>query len=148
MDSWEFKALVPKNKWLTPSPTITHVIPGHDSRIKSSVALGEQETVAIEIHFSSRMSCDSVTNSLEISSVTQDAQTAQLNMSSAVCVMANPDPRQYVGEVGTTWIFKGELNNVSNGIHTITVNNATTEDGGLYTNVSAVYNYAGIEADS
>ena len=105
--------------------------------------LGDQETVAIEIHFSSQMSCDSVIDSLTITSVTQDQQVAQLNRSSVVCMMANADPPEYVAEVGTAWTFKAELNNVSNGIHAFTVRNATTEDGDLYTNVSTSKTWLG-----
>jgi len=127
---------VPKDKWLTPSPTITRVIPGHDSRLQSTVEFGEQETVAIQIRFSSEMSCDSVASSLEIDSTTQDGRTARLNISSVVCLTANADPPRHVGEIATAWIFMAELENISNGVHTFTVNNATTKDGQLYTNVS------------
>lgn len=127
---------MPKDKWLTPSPTITRVIPGHDSRLQSTVEFGEQETVAIQIRFSSEMSCDSVASSLEIDSTTQDGRTARLNISSVVCLTANADPPRHVGEIATAWIFMAELENISNGVHTFTVNNATTKDGQLYTNVS------------
>ena len=133
---WEFKALVPKDKWLTPSPTITRVVPGHDSRLQSTVAFGDQESVAIQIRFSSEMDCDSVANSLVIVSKTQDGRTAQLNKSSVACLTASADPPRHVGEIPTAWIFNAELDNVSNGVHTYTVNNATTKDGGLATGVS------------
>ena len=133
---WEYKAFVPKDKWLLPSPTITRIIPGHDARLLSTVAFGGQESVEIQIRFSSEMNCNSVTNSIQIDSATQDTQTARLNKSSVVCMMAYADPPRHVGEIATNWLFKAVLENVSNGVHTITVNNATTEDGELYTNVS------------
>jgi len=135
MVPWEYKAFVPKNKWLTPSPAITRFIPGHDSRLRSTVAFGKQESVAIQIRFSSEMSCDSVASSLKINSTTQDGQTAQLNKSSIVCLRADADLPRHVGEVPTACIFSAELENVSNGVHTLTVSNATTKDGKLSTNV-------------
>ena len=137
MAPWEYKAFVPKDKWMTPAPTITRVIPGHDERLQSTVAYDEQETVAIQIRFSSEMDCDSVANSLQIVSATQDNQTAQLNKTSIVCKTVNADPPRYVGEIPTAWIFSAELENVSNGVHNLVVNNATNKDKKLYTNVSA-----------
>jgi alpha-1,3-glucan synthase len=136
MDPWEYKAFVPKEKWVTPRPTITRVIPRHDARLQSTVAFGQQESVKIEIRFSSEMSCESVTNSLEIKSTTQDGRKAQLSRSSVNCTSAFADPPRYVGEIPTAWIFTAELENVSNGVHTYAIKNATTKDGTLFTNVS------------
>lgn len=122
---------------MTPAPTITRVIPGHDERLLSTVGYDEQETVLIQIRFSSEMDCDSVANSLEISSDTQNNQTARLNRTSIVCKTTDADPPRHVGEIPTAWIFNAQLENVSNGVHTFTVKNATTQDKTLYTNVSA-----------
>jgi alpha-1,3-glucan synthase len=136
MVPWEYKAFVPKDKWVAPAPTITRVIPGHDARLQSTVAFGEQESVPIQIRFSREMDCDSVANSLEIHSTTQDGRVAQLNRSSIICQTTDADPPRYVGEIATIWIFHAQLEDVSNGVHTYTVKNATTEVGESYTNVS------------
>lgn len=134
MVPWEYKAFVPLENWREPIPTITRVLPGHDHRLQSSVAFGEQESVSLEIRFSSDMSCDSVTNSLILHSTTQDGLSAALNSSSVSCRSEATDFPQYTGEVATAWIWTGTLVNVSNGVHTYTVNNASTEDGRLFTN--------------
>src|SRR5207245_1323180 len=97
---------------------------------------GQQESVKIEIRFSSEMDCDSVTNCIEINSTTQDGRKARLNRSSVECKASFADPPRYTGEIPTAWIFTAELENVSNGVHTYAVNNATTKDGLLFTNVS------------
>ncbi|KAK5352821.1 hypothetical protein LTR61_003949 [Exophiala xenobiotica] len=132
-DAWGFKAFVPIQEWTDPMPTITRVVPGHDARLLSRVPLGDQDTVQIEIRFSSNMSCDSVTNSLELQSTTQDRVTARLNQSSVVCQPLSTDLPELNGGVATAWVWRGSLFNVSHGIHTYAVRNATTADGQRYT---------------
>ncbi|KAL9588903.1 MAG: hypothetical protein Q9203_002289 [Teloschistes exilis] len=131
---WEYKAFVPKAKWLTPAPTITRVIPGHDTRLESSVDRDGQETVPIQIRFSSEMDCSSIADNLIIDSTTATRQVAQLNQTSVSCMLADADAPKNTGEMPTTFIFNADLIGVSNGVHTFTVNNATTKDGLLYTN--------------
>jgi alpha-1,3-glucan synthase len=130
---WGYKAFVPKANWTTPAPTITRVIPGHDTRIESSVAAGEWNTVPIEIRFSSPMDCDSVTNSLNFSSTTHEGQVAQLQTSSINCFSVDLDAPTLEGAMATGWKFSANLTNVYSGVHTYTVNNASAEDGS-YTN--------------
>ncbi|KAL8725521.1 MAG: hypothetical protein Q9166_007307 [cf. Caloplaca sp. 2 TL-2023] len=134
MAPWDYKAFVPKARWLTPAPTITRVIPGHDSRLESSVGYGDSETVPIQIRFSSEMDCDSIAEALIVDSTTEKHQIAQLNKSSVSCVLANTDAPKHIGEIPTTFIFNADIINVYNGVHTYTVNNATTKDGLLFTN--------------
>ena len=134
MAPWDWKAFVPKSQWLTPAPTITRVVPGHDARLESSVKYGEQEVVPLQIRFSSEMDCDSIANNIIIDSTTETGQIAQLNRSSVSCILAEADPPKHVGEMATAFIFNADLTGVSNGVHTYTVNNATTKDGLLYTN--------------
>ncbi|KAG9244410.1 glycoside hydrolase family 13 protein [Calycina marina] len=124
---WEFMALVPIDKFVEPLPVITKVVPSHDSRITSSVSLGEQEVVAIEIHFSANMSCDSVTNSFTTNSTTQDDNIAQLDTDSVQCSASETDEVSLlVGGIPTAWIFKANLVNVSNGVHRYSVSNSTS----------------------
>lgn len=139
MKAWEYKAYVPTKNFVEPAPVITRVLPGHDSRMPSNVSLGEQDSVPIEIHFSANMNCDSVNNSIIINSTTLDGKTAQLDTTNTTCLSVSADEPQYIGGVPTAWIFKGNLLNVSNGVHTFTVKNATTQAGNASTNVSPKY---------
>jgi alpha-1,3-glucan synthase len=132
--AWDYKAFVPKDKWVSPGPTITKTVPSHDARIRSTVAYEEFESVPIEVRFSSEMKCDSVTDSIEIHSTTENGQQARLNERSVNCTLADADPPRYVGEIPTAWIFSANVENVYNGVHTVTIRNATTEDGKLSTN--------------
>ncbi|KAL8859588.1 MAG: hypothetical protein Q9178_003987 [Gyalolechia marmorata] len=134
MVPWDYKAFVPKAKWLTPAPTITRVVPGHDSRLKSSVGYADPETVPLQIRFSSEMDCDAIAEGLIIESTTEQNQIAQLNKSSVSCLVATADAPRYKGEIPTAFIFNADIINVFNGVHTYTVNNATTKDGLLFTN--------------
>ncbi|KAK7732518.1 hypothetical protein SLS53_008403 [Cytospora paraplurivora] len=134
MDAWGYKAFVPKAKFVNPGPSITKVSPSHDKRITSSVTQGEQQTVPIEIHFSQRMDCDSITSGLTVNSTTDDGQVARINNGSITCaaIDAVTDVR-YVGQPATLWKFTAELENVSHGIHTLTITNASSTNG-TYTN--------------
>lgn len=126
MLAYEFKALVPFDKFVAPRPIITRVLPGHDSRIFSTVSADESETIPIQIHFSDIMNCTSVKESLYINSTTQMGVTAELDEDSITCVAVEADEPQFVGGVPTTWIFRANITNVYNGVHQFTVNNATT----------------------
>jgi alpha-1,3-glucan synthase len=132
--AWDYKAFVPKDKWVTPGPTITKTVPYHDARIKSTVKYEEFESVPIEVRFSSEMKCDSLTDSIEIHSTTESGQQARMDKRSVNCTLADADPPRYVGEIPTAWIFSANIENVYNGVHTVTIRNATTEDGKIHTN--------------
>jgi alpha-1,3-glucan synthase len=135
LKAWEYKALVPLDKFVQPSPVVTRVLPAHDSRMLSEASLESDDTVPIEIHYSVNMSCDAITESLTINSTTQYGQVARLNTSSVVCLAVEADEMILPGGIPTAWIFKANLTNVSNGIHTFTINNATSE-ANITTNVS------------
>lgn len=79
------------------------------------------------------MSCDSIADALVVDSSTATHQLAQLNRTSVSCVAVDADAPKYAGEVASTFIFNGDLVNVANGVHTFTVNNATSKDGLSYT---------------
>ena len=131
--AWDYKAFVPKDKWISPGPTITKTVPSHDARLKSTVTYDDQESVPIEIRFSSEMNCNSVTNGIEIDSTTEGGRRARLNKTSVHCTLADADPPRYVGEIPTAWIFSASLENVYNGVHTVTIRNASIEYGKLST---------------
>ena len=135
MRPWDYKAFVPKDNFVLPAPTITRIIPSHDSRLLSTVPLGQQQSVSIQIEFSQEMDCDSVFNSLSVDSNTQDGHFAQLNRSSAVCGPSDTYTPSFVGGIGSVWSLRAELVDVSHGVHTVTVN-ATATSGNRSTNVS------------
>jgi alpha-1,3-glucan synthase len=134
MKGYEFKAYVPKEMFVAPPPMITRFSPGHDARIKSQVPAGEQETVQIEIQFSTAMDCDAVTSSVQINSTTEDLRIAEVQKDSVQCSAINAETPQHVAGIPSTWSWKATLDNVSNGVHTITLLNATTVGGNASTN--------------
>lgn len=77
------------------------------------------------------MDCDSVKSSIQISSTTENNETAEVDVSSIKCssVDVEDDTSGLVAQVGTMWTVTGQLTNVFDGIHSISVNNASTEDG-------------------
>lgn len=131
MRPWEFKAFVPEDKFVTPAPTITKFVPGHDARLVSNASDAGSETLPIELHFSSAMDCDYITDNLRISSTTEANETAVLDKSSVLCTATTVDDitQDLVSQIGTAWTLSGQLTNVFNGIHSISIYNATTEDG-------------------
>lgn len=136
MVAYEYKALVPIGNFVQPKPIITRVIPAHDSRILSTVSADDSETLPIEIHFSANMSCDSVKESLYFNSTTQTGETARLDEDTVDCLAVETDTPQFVGGVATAWIFKANLTNVFHGLHSFTINNATTNSTSANVNAS------------
>ncbi|TAQ86379.1 hypothetical protein B7494_g5306 [Chlorociboria aeruginascens] len=126
---WEWKALVPKSAWVDPAPSVTHITPGHDERIQSSNPFGKPSTIPIQIRFSKPMNCNTVADSIELDSTAYYGLVAQLNRTSVQCANQTVEPAPYVGAIGSSWVFEAELINVYDGIHEITVNNATASDG-------------------
>ena len=131
---WEFKAFVPTDQWEAPKPVITRVVPGHDSRIESSVAYDETESVPIQIHFSTEMDCSAVRDNLQIESFTESGQLASLNASSVICRAVEPQDTPLVAQAGTTWVFEALMQDVGHGVHTYTVDNVSTVSGDARTN--------------
>ncbi|TVY41175.1 Cell wall alpha-1,3-glucan synthase, partial [Lachnellula occidentalis] len=130
MPAWGFKAFVPKSSFVANGPVITQFVPGHDYRIQSTGAPDESEDVAIEIHFSTEMDCQSLAAGLTFTSTTEFGQVASLRNSTVSCsTVKETYPAPWVGTIPTFFTFKANVTNVYNGIHTVTVNNATTSNG-------------------
>ena len=133
MTRYEFKAFVPVDSWQGPAPMVTKFVPGHDARLNSTVQLGQQEKVPVELHFSVPMDCDSITNNIKFNSTTEDNKTPSVDKTSVTCLtVAATDVPRFVGGVATQWTWKANLINVSNGVHQITIQNIPaqkTEDG-------------------
>ena len=130
MAAYDFRAYVPVSQWSGPQPMITKFSPGHDARILSSVGATGKENVSVEIQFSTEMDCDSVTNGITIKSTTQDSSTPQIDQSSIKCQdITAPENSTLVGAIQSRWSWTASLSGVSNGIHSLTVANATAAQG-------------------
>lgn len=136
MPAWGYKVLVPKDKFIRPSPTITKFLPGHDYRIMSSQPTGGH--IRIEVHFSDEMECDAITRNIQIESKTVDQSTAQVDEGSVQCRAAPPDSDQakWVGAPQTAFVYSVDIIDLAHGIHDISVRNVSTKDGNATTNVS------------
>ena len=126
LPAWGFKAFVPEDEFIAPSPVITRFLPGHDARLLSN------DTIPIQIHFSAPMDCDQVKGSLSINSTTSNNQIAKLDDGSVQCKnisSEDADPNPWAGGVDTSWIFAANLVGASDGVHRVTVSNNTAADG-------------------
>lgn len=134
---WGFKALVPKDKFVAPSPFITKFTPGHDARILSTVTSGER--IPISFQFSEEMDCDSITNALSVSSTALYNQTAQLDKSTVSCgAIPETQVANWSGAFPSVYNYSIELTNVFHGIHEVIVKNVTNKAGNRATNVSSL----------
>lgn len=130
MKAWGFKAFVRKSAFVENGPMITKFLPGHDFRIISSVAADKPEDIPIELHFSAEMDCNKVASSLSFSSTTENGEQAQLKNSTFNCTTIPLTLlTSWQGSIPTVWTFKANITNVYNGVHSITVNNATSING-------------------
>ena len=129
MPAWGYKAFVPVDKFVKPGPTITKLVPGHDSRILSDVPLGEQQSLPIELEFSREMDCESVLKGITLQSTTEDGQVMRLDPSSVVCSSMDGPASDLIAVPASAWSFSATLTNVSHGVHTVTLTNVTTAAG-------------------
>lgn len=130
LNPWDFRAYVRKEDWITPPPMLTRFSPGHDARILSKVRPDEKESIDIEFQFSQEMDCDSITKNILVSSTTADKSIPSVDSESVVCSkIQDSDPPPYIGAVTSAWSWKATLRDVSNGVHSLTIQNASTTDG-------------------
>ncbi|KAK4213133.1 alpha-1,3-glucan synthase [Rhypophila decipiens] len=131
---YEFRAYVPTKYFVPPPPMIVKFTPGHDTPIVSD---GGPSSVDISFHFSAAMSCDRVTKSITINSTTEAGKTPTIDLASVKCDRLSESEGErapYVGSVASAWVWKATLKNVADGVHLVTVDNATTADLGSSTN--------------
>jgi alpha-1,3-glucan synthase len=116
LDPWGFKAFVPKSAWEQPPPRLTNFIPGHDARLASTPNLD------IELHFSEESDCDLVTSNLIINSTTQDHSVPKIDKASIHCdKTTQSDAPSYGAYIASQWKWTATLNDVSDGIHMLTL---------------------------
>jgi len=117
-------------QWEDPDPMVTKFTPGHDARLLSTRDVVGASSVNITFEFSTEMGCDSVTNSIAFNSTTDAGGIPTLKASSVVCGnLSTPEVPLYVGAIVGTWLWSATLENVQDGIHAITVRNATSSRG-------------------
>ncbi|CAZ80440.1 unnamed protein product [Tuber melanosporum] len=133
MPAWGFKALVPKEKFVGNRPSITKFSPGHDARIVSKVAPGKSQDVEIGLTFTHEMDCDNLKEVISISSRTERPEE-KARFEDMRCEKAQNITRpKTVGAPPGAFTFKATLKNVYEGIHTVTVRNASADSGRFYT---------------
>jgi alpha-1,3-glucan synthase len=141
MEAYGFKALVPVNQWVAPLPALTKFLPGHDARIHAESGDTNATTVDISLEFSTAMDCTSVTSSISFNmSSSGKGSNPSVQKASVSCgTVTNPDPSRIPGGEVSQWAWSATLNNVPDGILTITLNNPQTADGTNSTGVSCFF---------
>ncbi|KAJ5112554.1 hypothetical protein N7532_000599 [Penicillium argentinense] len=126
---YEFRAYVRKERFVAPRPMITKFAPGHDVPVLSKAEPGQSEIIDIALYFSTEMNCTRVTESISLESSTESDQIASLDSDSVDCGFVGTENTSYPGQIPSTWVWTATLKNVYNGVHRMTVNNATSVDG-------------------
>lgn len=135
LEAYGFRAFVPIDTWVEPSPVITNALPRHDARIETEVALDETIELSVTLQFSREMDCDSIIHSIRINSTTQTGILPAFDASSVVCQnLTAVDSQRFVGEILSSYQWTAKLVNVSHGVHAYTVTNASSVDGLAFTN--------------
>lgn len=133
--AWGFKAFVPKDKFMRPSPYVTRFFPGHDARLVPQGTNGD--TVRIGFEFSQKMDCEDITNSLTITSKALDDESPRLDKTSVSCKsIEETDVVTWPGALTSVFSYEVDLGNIFPGVHRVTLNNVTTADGNQSTGVS------------
>ncbi|KAG9102015.1 Cell wall alpha-1,3-glucan synthase ags1 [Ceratobasidium sp. 370] len=130
-----FKAFVPVDEWVAPLPALTRFTPGHDARLHAESSDTNATTVDISLEFNMPMSCTSVTNGISFTvSSSGHGSTPTINQNSVKCQnVTNPIPPTLPGDAPSAWSWSATLNNVPDGILTITVNNVGNADNTRFT---------------
>ncbi|EIN07319.1 modular protein with glycoside hydrolase family 13 and glycosyltransferase family 5 domains [Punctularia strigosozonata HHB-11173 SS5] len=127
MEPFGFKALVPVAEWVAPLPALTKFTPGHDARLPSNGT----NSVDISFEFNTVMSCDSVTAALSLNmSSSGHGNTPTFSKTAVKCgAVTNPDPSPIAGGDTSQWSWAVTLQNVPDGILTLTLDNPKSSGG-------------------
>ncbi|KAI5272965.1 putative alpha 1,3 glucan synthase [Aureobasidium subglaciale] len=129
LGAWDFRVYVRKADWIEPAPMLTRFNPGHDARVLSKVSQSKTECIDVEFQYSQEMDCDSITKGISITSTTANKGSPTLNTKSVVCSkIQDSDPPPYIGGITSVWSWKATLIDVSHGVHSLTIKNASTVD--------------------
>jgi alpha-1,3-glucan synthase len=142
MPAWGFKAFVPKNKFVQPSPYVTHFSPGHDARLVPQATNGD--TIRIAFEFSQEMDCRDITNSLTFTSKALNNESPQLDTTSVSCKsIEETKVATWPGALTSVFSYEVDLVNVFPGVHQVTLSNVSTANGNQSTGVSIFFEEKG-----
>lgn len=129
LSPYEFRAYVLKEKFIPPRPMVTKFTPGHDVPVLSTAAPGRSETLEISLYFSTEMNCTLVTKSISLESSTESGQIPSLGSETVDCGLVDVEETSHTGQIPSAWVWTATLTNVYNGVHRLTVKNATSSNG-------------------
>lgn len=129
MAPWEFKALVPKDNFISPTPVITEFHPGHDYRVLSTIETGD--TVHIKVGFSVEMDCDSILSNIKIDSTVTTGSVAIVDNATISCSSTGTGTARWVGQPTTAFTWEADLVDVHHGVHKISLSNVTSTQGNV-----------------
>ncbi|KAI0035090.1 glycoside hydrolase family 13 and glycosyltransferase family 5 protein [Vararia minispora EC-137] len=133
MHPFSFKALVPLANWVAPRPALTKFSPGHDARVNSD---NGTTSVDVRLEFNTPMSCTGVTAAVSLNmSSSGHGPTPSISSSSVACGgVTNPDATVLPGDMPSAWFWSATIQNMPDGILTLTVDNAPSATTGVSTN--------------
>ncbi|BFZ58455.1 Cell wall alpha-1,3-glucan synthase ags1 [Savitreella phatthalungensis] len=121
MDAWDYKVLVPSNKFLQPRAVITKLVPGHDARIQSNST--DAQTMTIRVEFSTKMDCDSVAKAMTIESKTLQGSNATLG--AYTCGTVTGAQQYLVGSPVSNFYISRSVSNIYDGIFRVKLASAS-----------------------
>jgi alpha-1,3-glucan synthase len=137
MEAYGFKALVPESSWLQPQPALTGFSPGHDARIRVDPGDNNASRVDVRLEFSVEMNCQSVTNALSFNmSSSGKGGNPSIDGSSVQCApVTDAEPAKIPGASISVWAWSATIQDVADGVLTLTLNNPATQSGHRTTGV-------------
>lgn len=139
MDPYGFKALVPVNIWVPPKPALTAFVPGHDYRLLTTPGDPNATSIDISLEFNTAMDCNGVTSSITLS-MSSSGKGGNPTITNVTCnAVQNPAPSLITGVSISAWAWSATLQNVPDGILTITVNEPSESSGNLTTQVRPAF---------
>uniref|UniRef100_A0A0W0GDS6 alpha-1,3-glucan synthase n=1 Tax=Moniliophthora roreri TaxID=221103 RepID=A0A0W0GDS6_MONRR len=127
MEPYGFKMLVPVEQWTPPLPALTRFWPGHDARVLNE--RGNVTEVEISLEFNTEMNCDGVSGAIEFE-MASSGRGGVPKVSSVTCgAVVGGGQGQVQGVSMSVWAWNATLVDFPDGVLTITMNNAPTQDG-------------------
>jgi alpha-1,3-glucan synthase len=141
MDPFSFKALVPVTEWVAPLPALTKFTPGHDARIEAEQGDANATSIDVSLEFNVEMNCNSVTGSISLNmSSSGQGGSPSIDPNSVKCAaVTNPDPAVVSGASTSAWSWSATVQNVPDGILSLTVKNPAAQSGNATTGVCILF---------
>ncbi|EMD38388.1 bifunctional glycoside hydrolase family 13 glycosyltransferase family 5 protein [Gelatoporia subvermispora B] len=136
MDPFGFKVFVPEAQWVAPPPQLTRFLPGHDARITAESGDVNATVIDIALEFNVEMDCAGITSALSFNmSSSGNGTTPSILQSSVKCgAVSDPQTPSVPGVSPSVFGWSATLQDVPDGILTITLNNPQTSDHTASTN--------------